>query len=72
VLARAPTFGAALRYTAVSLAHQGQTDEARRLVSRIRTLDPGFSRDWVSKNRMAVASDAAKQILLSGLEAAGA
>ena len=71
-LARRPNFGAALRYTAVSLGHLGRREDAERLVARIRSMAPDFSHDWVVRNRLAVANESAKSCLLIGLQKAGA
>jgi tetratricopeptide (TPR) repeat protein len=71
-LARRPTFGAALRYTAVALGHLGDRPAAERLVRRIRDMAPDFSSDWVSNDRLAVADQQAKARLLIGLQKAGA
>jgi tetratricopeptide (TPR) repeat protein len=71
-LARRPNFGCALRYMAVCLGHLGQRDAARQLVSRIRTMAPDFSVDWVRNDRLAVANARAKDNLMLGLQMAGA
>jgi tetratricopeptide (TPR) repeat protein len=71
-LARRPNFGCALRYMAVCLGHLGQRDAARQLVSRIRTMAPDFSLDWVRTDRLAVADARAKDSLMLGLQMAGA
>lgn len=71
VLSRRPNYGAALRYTSVSLAHLGAIDEARNMIGRIRDMDPSFSSEWVSRNRMAVNDENGRLILLQGLERAG-
>ena len=71
-LALRPQFGAALRYTAASLGHLGEHDTARRLVSRLRALDPDFSSEWALAGRLALADDEAKSRLLIGLRKAGA
>ncbi|WP_324754096.1 hypothetical protein [Roseovarius sp. Pro17] len=72
VLSRRPNFGAALRYTSVSMAHLGDTDGAQDCIKRIRTMDPSFSVSWVQDERMAIRSDRAKNILIDGLILAGA
>lgn len=72
VLARRPSFGAALRYTAVSLAHLGQTAQAGALINHIRSMAPDFSTDWIESNRLAVLDPTAKSRLLLGLRKAGA
>ena len=71
-LARQPTFGAALRYVAVSLGHLGRIDAAHDMVARIRALDHDFSSDWALGERIAVADDANRRRLLTGLKKAGA
>lgn len=71
-LARRPNFGAALRYTAVSLSHLGRAEEAHRIVSHIRSLSPDFSSEWVTTNRLAVVDANVKSRLLVGLQKAGA
>lgn len=70
VLARRPRYGSALRYTAISLAHLGELDKARDLVSRILEMDPNFSPNWVDQNRMAVNDENGRLILSSGLRKA--
>ncbi len=70
-LARRPSYGAALRYMSVSLAHLGREAEAHGLVERIKMMAPDFSGEWVLRNRLAVTDDRAKTLLLSGLEKAG-
>ncbi|NDW02400.1 hypothetical protein [Salipiger sp. PrR002] len=70
ILARRPRFGAALRYTAISLAHLGKLDEARVLIGRIREMDPDFSPSWVDRNRMAVNDENGRLILSAGLKKA--
>ncbi|MEI4487605.1 hypothetical protein V8J36_15545 [Frigidibacter sp. MR17.14] len=72
VLAKRPRYGAALRYTAVSLAHNGQIAEAERLIARIRAMDPTFSSGWVAQNRMAIENPGARALLQLGLTRAGA
>jgi tetratricopeptide (TPR) repeat protein len=72
ILNKRPNFGAALRYTSVSLAHLGRTDQAHDYIARIRGMDPEFSREWVKVNRMAVRDSSAKRILEQGLMKAGA
>jgi tetratricopeptide (TPR) repeat protein len=72
ILSRRPNYGAALRYTAVSLAQLGRADEARDCIARIREMDPAFSADWVGSNRMAVRDASARDILVGGLIRAGA
>jgi hypothetical protein len=72
VLSQRPTFGAALRYMSIGLAHKGDIDGAQDCVRRIRTMDPGFSVDWVGRDRMAVRDERAKAILTGGLVKAGA
>ncbi|WP_353471127.1 hypothetical protein PVT71_07215 [Salipiger sp. H15] len=70
VLARRPRYGAALRYTAISLAHLGELDRARDLINRIREMDPDFSPNWVDRNRMAVNDETGRLILSAGLKKA--
>ncbi|MCA8879757.1 MAG: tetratricopeptide repeat protein [Rhodobacteraceae bacterium] len=72
ILSRRPNYGAALRYTAVSLAQLGRTDEARDCIARIRDMDPAFSADWVGSSRMAIRDASARDILVRGLIRAGA
>ena len=71
VLERRPTYGAALRYGAISLANLGRIDEARDCLSRILALDPDFSAGWLRTNRMAVRSESGREILERGLRALG-
>ncbi len=71
-LARRPNFSCALRYKAVCLGHLGQRDAAREIVSRIRTMAPDFSTDWVRNDRLAVVDPQAKNNLMLGLQKAGA
>ncbi len=70
ILARRPRYGAALRYTAISLAHLGELDRARDLIGRIREMDPDFSANWVDQNRMAVNDETGRLILSGGLKKA--
>jgi len=72
ILSRRPNFGAALRYTSVSLAHLGDTKGAQDCIHRIHRMDPGFSVAWVEEDRMAVRDATAKAILTDGLLIAGA
>ena len=72
VLSRRPKFGAALRYTTISLAHLGSAERAYDYLRRIWEMDPDFSVEWVKENRMAVQDKTAKEILEIGLKNAGA
>ncbi|SHF57310.1 hypothetical protein SAMN05444339_10863 [Loktanella atrilutea] len=72
ILTRRPNYGAALRYTSVSLAHLGDTVGAKDCIQRIRRMDPDFSVAWVNEDRMAVRDGQAKAILTEGLIMAGA
>lgn len=72
ILARRPNYGAALRYTSVSLAHLGDAVGAQDCIQRIRRMDPDFSVSWVDDDRMAVRDGQAKTILTEGLIMAGA
>lgn len=72
VLSRRPKFGAALRYTTISLAHLGNAERAHDYLNQIREMDPDFSVEWVKENRMAVQDKTAKEILEIGLKNAGA
>lgn len=71
-LARRPNFGAPLRYTAVSYAHLGEAEAARRIIRHIRSMSPDFSASWVATNRFAVVDKDATARLLVGLQKAGA
>jgi hypothetical protein len=71
-LARRPSFGAPLRYTAISYAHLGESAAARRIVDHIRSMSSDFSVDWVHANRLAVIDPEAKSRLAIGLRKAGA
>ncbi|MEM1360606.1 MAG: hypothetical protein AAGF94_02685 [Pseudomonadota bacterium] len=72
ILAQRPNYGAALRYTSISLAYLGKAEEAKDYIARIRSMDPNFSADWVQANRMAVQDETAKKVLEQGLIDAGA
>ena len=72
VLSRRPKFGAALRYTTISLAHLGSAERAYDYLQQIWEMDPDFSVEWVKQNRMAVQDRSAREILEIGLKNAGA
>ncbi|MEI4470976.1 tetratricopeptide repeat protein [Frigidibacter sp. MR17.24] len=71
VLAQRPDYPPVMRYTAVSLAHGGQTDAAKALLGKVRRLDPSFSTDWADQTRMSIVVPEARQLLRAGLARAG-
>ena len=70
-LSRRPSYGAALRYTSISLAHLDRVDEAAMLLLRTGDWDDEFSMDWIDQGRLGVADSNAKITIKTGLRKIG-
>jgi tetratricopeptide (TPR) repeat protein len=71
-LSRRPQFGAAIRYTAISLSHLERLDESRALVRRMQCMDPDFSLKWIDEqDRLALTDPGAKQSICAALRRIG-
>lgn len=71
-LSRRPQFGAAIRYTAISLSHLERLDESRELVHRMQCMDPDFSLNWIDEqDRLALTDSGAKHSICAALKRIG-
>lgn len=70
-LTRAPDLGAALRFTAASLALSGRRDEAHGVALRIRALAPDFELESLRSGEFRLANTFSRDALMKGLQIGG-